>query len=86
MVEMTERVEEVFASAPEVELMGIILPGGNLGRKVRVALHLCLERAESLAQLLVDLDGLAVFLASHGDDETGNALLTIADRVREAVE
>jgi hypothetical protein len=70
---------------PEVALTAALLPAGRTERRVRVALHVCLERAEGLRQLLADLDSLAVYLAGHGDPVTGNALLAVGDAIRSEV-
>jgi hypothetical protein len=68
----------------EVALMAMLLPEGERSeRRIRVALHLVLERGGDLAQVMRELDQLAIFLCAHGDSGTGSALLAFGDRLRE---
>jgi hypothetical protein len=84
---MSELIEALAdAVRPEVALMAILLPeNGRTERRVRIALHLCLERAVDLAQLVRDLDALAIHLCQHDDSATGTALLALSDAVREGM-
>jgi hypothetical protein len=78
--------DESSAVSPEIALTAALLPDGRIERRVRVALHLCLERAEGLRQLLAELDVLAVHLCQHHDTATGSALLAVADSIRSEVD
>jgi hypothetical protein len=79
-------VDEAFAAVDaDTALAAFLLPIGRTERRVRVAVHVCLERATDLGQLLTDLDALAIHLCAHDDTDTGTALLTLSDRIREAV-
>jgi hypothetical protein len=71
---------------PEVALMATLLPEqSRTERRVRVALHLVLEHALDLAQLVRELDALAIWLCAHDDSPTGTALLNLCDAIREDV-
>jgi hypothetical protein len=77
---------ETPLASPEVQLIGAILPEGSpAARRARIGLHLCLERARTVRQLLSELDSLAIHLCGHGDPETGGMLLAMADSIREEV-
>jgi hypothetical protein len=79
-------VDEVFAVDPDTALAALLLPNGRTERRMRVAVHLVLERATNVGQLLADLDALAIHLCQTDDPDTGTALLALADRMREGVE
>jgi hypothetical protein len=76
-------VDAAFVVSPEAELLGALVPLNTDGRRrVRIALHLCLERAQTLGDLMRDLDELAIHLAGHDDPETGRILLNLSDAIR----
>jgi hypothetical protein len=77
-------VDEVFAVDADTALAALLLPAGRAERRARIALHLCLERAADLTQLLSDVDRLAIHLCAH-DDATGTVLLAVGDAIREGV-
>jgi hypothetical protein len=83
--ELGEAVDEVFTASPSITLAAMLLPGGRTERRLRIALHLILESAADIAQLLGALDALGIHLCQHDDSVTGSALLDLADRIREAV-
>jgi hypothetical protein len=70
----------------EISLIGTILPeSARPERRARICLHVVLERARTVAQLLADLDALAIWLCAHDDAETGSAVLALGDSIRDEV-
>jgi hypothetical protein len=85
--EVQAAVDEVFVAAnTNTGLAALLLPeGSTTAHRARVGLHLCLESAGGLRDLLAGLDELGIYLAGHGDDATGAVLLELSDRIREDV-
>jgi hypothetical protein len=68
----------------ETGLMATLLPeGARPERRVRCALHMILERSADLAEMMREIDRLAIYLCAHDDHQTGSYLLAFGDRLRE---
>jgi hypothetical protein len=67
----------------EVAYLGVLLPeNGDERRRVRIALHLVLERAQSVEQLVSELDQLAIWNGQHGHPTAAEILLSLSDSIR----
>jgi hypothetical protein len=68
-------VDEVIAQ--------ILLASPSSGRRILETVHVLVERAEGLEQLVTELDAVAIRFGMDADGETAAALLDVSDRIRE---